>query len=215
MKFFKTLIFLLASIALTNCADGTSKNKQDTAKNNSDTLRVAYTYWWPSGGPFIGLCGDAYSLVFTGTVMKVNKPSTPNPENGENTSVSYTAQSGLIKIKDIKVKNPLKEGHNKHLGKNYNGESYFKSDCFYDLQLKEGDKVIVFVYSYEGEYSIPRNSIVKIKSFEDPIVLSIEKYILNNQDPLVIRADTSLWREHGFGSSLKQIIECSLFDENE
>ncbi len=188
---------------------------QGINKGKSDTLDVGYTYWWPSGGPFIGMCGDIYSIVFTGTITKINKTSRPHTLTGDTATVLYTPQFGVIKINDIKVKNPPKECYKKYPGKNFSGEQYFKSDCFYDLKLKEGDNVIIFVYSYEGEYSIPSNSIIKIKNFDDPIVLSIEKYIKNNQDPLFIKADTTIWSKYGLDYSLKQIIDCRLSNKKE
>jgi len=187
---------------------------QGAIHKKSDTLSVAYTYWWPSGGPFIGLCGDRYSLVFTGTITKINNPQKPHTINSDTAFVLYTPQYGIIKIDDIKVENAPEEGNSKQPGKKYSGEQYFKSDCFYQLKLKEGDKVMVFVYSYEGEYCIPGNSILKINSFDDPIVLSVEKYIKNNQDPLAIQPDIKLWRKYGFESALKQIIDCRLSIKN-
>jgi hypothetical protein len=181
----------------------------------TDTLDVAYTYWWPSGGPFIGLCGDSYSMVFTGTITQINRPLKPYTVHNDTTIVLYIPQYGVVKIEDIKYKNQPKEGYNKSKGKTYNGEKYFMSDCFHDLKLKVRDKVLVFIYSYEGAYCIPNNSILKIDNFNDPIVLSIDKYIKNNQDPLVIKADTTIWKKYGFDYSLKQIIECRMSIKNQ
>jgi len=192
-----------------------STTTKEYKNSNSDTLNVRYTYWWPSGGPFVGLCGDRYSLVFTGTIIKIHKPLRPYTVTGDTTMALYTPQEGIMEINDIKVKNPPNEGYKKHPGRNYNGEQYFKSDCFYDLKLKEGDKVIVFIYSYEGEYSIPSQSILKIESFNVPIISSIEKYIQNGQDPLVIKGDTVIWRKYNLDYALKQIIDCRVNSETE
>jgi hypothetical protein len=211
MKFISSIIILL----LLGCfiADDPIKGI-NIQKNRSDTLYVSYTYWWPSGGPFTGLCGDPYSLVFTGVVAKLCEPEGPYPTGRNVGEVLYTPQKGIIKITEIKFKQPPSEGYSKTPGRNYSGEPYFSSDCFYDLNLKEGDKVIVFIYSYEGEYSIPGKSILKISDFDDPVVISIDKYIKNKQNPLSISSDTAKWREYGLDYALKQIIECRLFVNN-
>ena len=182
--------------------------------NKSDTLKVPYTYWWPSGGPFTGLCGDKYAIVFTGTITKLYKPSKPYTVSNDSVTILYSPQKGVIKINEIKVKKAPDEGYKKVPGTSYYGESYFSSDCFYDSRLNEGDKVLVFIYSYEGEYSIPSGSILKIDNFDDPMIKSIEIYIKSNQDPLTIRKDTSLWEKYGQGDALKQIIDCRLSDIN-
>jgi len=192
-----------------------STTTKEYKNSNSDTLNVHYTYWWPSGGPFVGPCGDRYSLVFTGTIIKIDKPSRPYTLAGDKTMVLYTPQKVIIKINDIKVKNPPNEGYKKYPGKNYNSEQYFKSDCFYGLNLKEGDKVIVFIYSYEGEYGIPSQSILKVESFNVPIIASIEKYIQSGQDPLVIEGDTVIWSKYNLDYALKQIIDCKVYSETE
>ena len=200
----KTLIFTTLFLA---CFSLTS-DSQIITKGKSDTLNVPFTYWWPDGGPFIEYCKVSYSLVFTGTVTKMCKPPRTNTEPADSTDFDlYTPQYGVIKINDVKFKNPPKERRN-YTGKNFNDEKYFKSNCFFDLKLKKGDKVIVFVYSFDGEYSIPRNSILKIKNFNDPLVQLIEKYIKNNQDPLSIKADTTIWKKYGLDISLKKRIDC-------
>ncbi|MBK8805727.1 MAG: hypothetical protein IPO21_03355 [Bacteroidales bacterium] len=208
MKILSLISFFVLCCVLTS-------RSQNINNSKTDTLTVPYTYWWQSGGPFIGLCGDPYSLVFTGTVTKINKPETPVTLNGDSSIVLYTPQFCIIEINDIKIKNNPKEAYENSIDKNSMIEKYFKSDCFYSLRLNEGDKVIVFVYSYENEYSIPSNSILKIDNFDDPIVLSIEAYIKNNQDPLSIKADTRIWSKYGLDNALKQIIDCRLSVKNE
>jgi hypothetical protein len=174
----------------------------------SDTLNVGYTYWWPSGGPFTGLCGNTYSIVFTGTITKLYKPENSHP-NGRNIGeVTWTPQKGVIKINKVEFKKPPEEGYKATAGRNYGGENYFSSECFFGSGLNEGDKVIVFIYSYEGEYSIPGNSILKIESFSDAAVHSIQKYIKNGQDPLAVEEDTSVWRKYNLDYALKEIIKC-------
>jgi hypothetical protein len=196
----KTLI--VATLALfTTFSNATGKQFKI---NDSDTIGVNYTYWWPSGGPFIGQCGDAYSLVFTGTITKLNKPQKTNAVTNN------VYQEGVIKMNTMMVKNPPTEGYKELPGKNYNGEHYFKSNCFHDSGLKEGDKVIVFVYSYEGEYSIPANSILKVENFDAPIIRSIDKYIKSGQNPLTINEDMAIWNKYGLDYALKQIVDCKL-----
>jgi len=175
----------------------------------SDTLNVAYTYWWPTGGPFVGECGDSYSLVFTGTITKLYNTLIPNTTR-DTTTVLYTPQKGIIKINEMKYKKNPDKAYKKSDGKCYNGELFFSSDCFYESGLKEGDKVIVFIYSYEGEYCIPGQSILKINNFDDPIVLSIDKYIKYDYDPLSIKDDLNAWKKYNLDYALKQIIDCRL-----
>lgn len=184
-----------------------SASNKDTLSNNTDTLKVNYTYWWPSGGPFIGLCGDEYSLVFTGTITRLNKPSGPFKSH-DKTITLYTPQTGVVKINEVKFKKAPGECSKDTTGHEYNGEAYFSSDCFNESRLKEGDKVIVFIYSYEGEYSIPGNSVLRINNFDDSIVKSVDKYIKNNQDPLSIKDDLIIWSKYGLDKTLKKIIEC-------
>jgi len=199
--------FFLACSALTSYSQSITKAK-------TDTLNVPYTYWCESGGPFIEDCGVRYSIVFTGTVTKICKIPRNNTKPGDSTDIDlYVPQYGVIKINDVKIKNPPKNDRRKYIGKNFSDEKYFKSDCFFNLKLRKGDKVIVFVYSYDGEYSIPRNSILKVKNFNDPIILSVEKYIKNNQDPLSIEADTTIWKKYGQDNFLKKRIECRLLND--
>lgn len=192
------ILFLLFS----SCTRSSTVNSKELL--GSDTLNVSYTYWWPSGGPFIGLCGDPYSFVFTGTVTKLYPPFQYK------SSSEVLLQKGVIKINDIKYKGSPEKDPRKSLGYTYSNEHYFSSDCFYDLNLKEGDKVVVFIYSYEGEYSIPAKSILKLESFTDPILTSLEKYIKSNQDALAIKDDINSWKKYNLDKALEQIIDCKI-----
>jgi hypothetical protein len=192
-----------------------SAKVREYIKTEPDTLNVPYTYWQPSGGPFTGLCGNPYSLVFSGKVTKLYDKIEHHPTGVYEDAVLYTGQKGIIEIAEMKFKHAPEEGYKKTPGYNYNGEHYFVSDCFYGSGLKEGDKVIVFIYSYEGEYCIPGKSILKIGDYKDPAVRSVEKYIKNDQNPLSIRADTSLWAGYGLDDDLKQIIDCRLSSMND
>ncbi|WP_149273966.1 hypothetical protein [Pareuzebyella sediminis] len=188
------------SLVLTGCAVFYSC-RQPRAKSdievtfNQDTITVGYTYWWPQSGPFIGNCGDELSLVFSGIIVEMGEPNDrPGP--------LYVAQDGTIELEQVyKIK---------EIGKNtYANQKFFKSDCFYGLNLNVGDSVLVFCYDYDDNYSIPgEKSIVKIISFEDPLIQSIKKYIDTDQDAISIEKDTSLWVNHDLKSNLKQILEC-------
>ncbi|MBK7882534.1 MAG: hypothetical protein IPJ81_00850 [Chitinophagaceae bacterium] len=192
----KLFIGLVVIIITSNYLPANNADKLVIQENNRDTLNVGYTYWWAQGGPFIGLCGDEYALVFTGTVTKLFTPLPNNPDDAVRSS-----QKGVIKISSIRKSRATEKD-------NYNNEQYFSSDCFYDSGLKEGDKVIVFMYEYEGGYSIPGKSILKIKNFNDPIVVSIEEYIKNGQDIRAIKKDFKMWEKYGFKAELKEMMEC-------
>lgn len=173
-----------------------SENQFQRFTSVSDTLHVPYTYWWPQGGPFIGNCGEPYAIVFTGTLVKLQEPLKQQNEK----ETLYIPQWGVIKIHEVFTKRQLQKGHTP--------QHYFKSDCFYGLPLKEGDKVMGFVYLYEENYSIPGNSILKVEGFNDAAVRSISRYIKNKENPLAIAADTTIWTRYGFDGALKQLIDC-------
>ena len=181
-------------------------------KLDKDTLFLPFTYCWTSGGPFIGLCGDTYSLVFTGTITAIGKEIKKVRDLGF--SEEGTFREGIILLEEIKF-NPQPESDGYPLNKitkRYKNEHYFKSDCFYGTNLKEGDKVIVFVYSYEHGYCLPQKSILKVENFYDPIILSIESYIKNKLNPLSIANDIDVRNNYDpyYANHLKQIIECKL-----
>lgn len=160
-----------------------------------DTLDVGYTYWWPQSGPFIGDCGEGLSLVFSGIVTQLGEPT-------DDAGPLYTSQKGIVSIeKALKIK---------ELNDNtYANQKFFRSDCFHGLGLSVGDTVLVVCYDYDGDYSIPgKKSILKVTSFEDPIIKSIKKYIDSDQDPIKLKRDTSVWRTVGLDKDLKQIMAC-------
>ena len=189
--------FILSYI-LISCI-GCIKKKQDTfhiqqnSTNHADTLKVGYTYWWPQTGPFIGNCGERYSLAFIGTVKQLQK---------ETKETNHTVRKGVIRIDTILTSKKLKN-------QNFNGESLISSDCFHKSDINPGDSVIVFCYTYEGKYVSPGGkSILKIKNNYDPIVRSILQYIQSGQNPLSIKNDTLLWDNLQLGSELRQLISC-------
>lgn len=145
--------------------------------NLKDTLNIGYTYWWPQSGPFIGNCGEKYSLVFLGTINEIYDQQQPH----------YTAQKGVIRLDEVLTSVELPKSA-------YHKENYIISDCFDGVDVKKGDKVIMFCYEYEGSYTTPgRKSILKIEDNNDPIVVSIKEYIKSEHNPLTIKKDIALW----------------------
>ena len=193
-KLLYVLVFF-GTLLISSCS--TIKNKRAKGINFvQDTLQVGYTYWWPDSGPFIGNCGDEIALAFTGTIVNLEKPTALD-------SSLYTPQKGSIAIKNVlKIK---------ELGVNtYANQKFFTTDCFHNLDVKVGDKVIVYCYDYEGDYSIPgRKSILKIDAFNSPIVTSTKTYLENNQDPFSIEKDMALWATYNLTENLEQIIVCA------
>lgn len=161
----------------------------------ADTLRVGYTYWWPQSGPFIGNCGTRYALVFLGTVQHIGKPV-------KDDDMLYTSQKGSIKIDEVLTSRTLKKNR-------YNKQKFFVSDYFYEQDVKEGDRVLVFCYEYEDNYSIPGGkSMLKIKGDNDPILLSIKRYIQSGQNASALKKDIALWKNYELDTELMQVIEC-------
>ncbi|WP_159092306.1 hypothetical protein [Aquimarina sp. Aq107] len=158
-----------------------------------DTLAIGYTYWWPQNGPFIGNCGEKYSLVFLGTINEIYKKTEKE---------QYGSQTGIVRIDEVLLSKELKNS-------SYQEETYVSSDCFANVDVKKGDKVIVFCYEYEGSNSIPGGkSILKINDGNDPIVTSIKRYIQSDQNPRSIEDDVHIWDKIELGSELRQIISC-------
>ncbi|MBN2694760.1 hypothetical protein JXR93_08860 [bacterium] len=202
-----------------NIDSKTEINIQDKKEN---IFNVPYTYWWPSGGPFISLCGEKYSMVFLGTVDDIEEPIQSDIEEYKKFEKLYIPQNGVIKVEEILVVNNIEKTKlsesikniiNSNLDKN--SELFFKSDCFYNSKLKKGDKTTVFIYFYEGDLSIPSNSIIKIDSFNSDIVESIKTYIKNNQNPLSIKKDLKLWKRYSLDKALKENIECYEYQEKQ
>lgn len=194
---FIILIVLMSAYVFSrqNSTEIRTNEMERIVDSNSDTLSAVYTYWWTNSGPFIGLCGDKYALVFLGTMTEIAIPV-------NQTSSSYVPQIGVIQITEILKKENLEK-------QKYENQKYFSSDCFDQTTLKEGDSVLVFCYAYEGNYCIPgQNSIVKITGKDDPVLLSIKKYVKADQNANEIKDDMALWEEKGFGNELKQILEC-------
>ncbi|MBW1298879.1 hypothetical protein [Aquimarina litoralis] len=203
MKFRKTHIIstMLFVLICTGCSKNAHKLKpvstnspiEKESVSKLDTLHVGYTYWWPQTGPFIGNCGERYSLVFLGIVDQVYEKKKEE---------HYVSQKGVIKISDVLYATSLAKD-------TFKEENYFVSDCFAQSDITKGDKVVVFCYEYEGKFSNPGGkSILKIKDYNSPIVKSVEEYIKSDQNPLAIKEDVSLWKQHQLDTSLKQLISC-------
>lgn len=195
MKIRSFLWVFIVMVCLHACS--TKKTKSDIdVLFTPDTLNIGYTYWWPQSGPFIGNCGDELSLVIEGTIVALKEPNNdPGP--------LYTSQEGSIEIENVFQIKDLAEN-------TYSGEKFMTTDCFDGLDLTLGDKVLVFCHNYEGNYTIAGfKSILKISDFGDGLVASIRKYIDNDQNPIFLKKDMSLWASHGLKEDLQQVIDCN------
>jgi len=197
VKMNKILLACLLCFLGLSCNNNKSRNSEKISSTETkirDTLAIGYTYWWPQNGPFIGNCGEKYSLVFLGTINEIYKKTEQR---------QYISQMGVIRIDEVLTQEKLKNN-------TYQNETYFTSDCFDQVDAKKGDKVIVFCYEYEGSNSIPGGkSILKINGSSDPKIQSIKKYIQSDQNPLSIEDDLHIWKEIELGSELTQIISCN------
>lgn len=184
----------LAVLMLSACSGKKSKSDIEVLFTQ-DTLDVGYTYWWPQSGPFIGGCGEELSLVFSGTITQLMNPT-------NDAGPLYKPQEGIVEIEQVfKIKNLA--------DKNYASQKFFSSDCFNELGLAVGDKVLVICFDYEGEYSIPgKQSILKLASFDDPLVESICTYIDSDQNALKLKDDVGIWAKKGLGRQLQAVMEC-------
>ena len=160
----------------------------------SDTLTVGYTYWWSESGPFIGLCGEPYALVFKGHIKSIKE--TPIHTN------TYTSQKGSISIEEVLYSTTLAK-------QKYQGEKVFVSDCFYGSHLNEADAVLVFCYAYEDAYCIPgAGSILPIHRNDDAIITSVKEYITSGQNPSMLKNDKLIWEPYGLSPKITQMIHC-------
>lgn len=191
-----TSILALFTIVLFTFGCQSRKSKSDIEITFiQDTLDIGYTYWWPQSGPFVGNCGEELSLVFAGIITELEKPN-------KNAGPLYTVQEGIIEIDRVfKIK---------EIGINsYANQKFVRTDCFYDLGITVGDTVLVSCYEFEDAYSIPGGkSILKIRSFDDPIVTSLRNFIDSDQNPVKLKKDSLLWRTFELDKDLSRIIAC-------
>ena len=206
----KLLLFVSALLLLNACAQTENPNatKNDTNLSSKEqlknkqkvktSLRIPYTYWWESSGPFMGMCGNPYSLVLSGTIKELGK---------EQKEENFIAQEGLVVIHEKLFNQATRK-------QNFSEETFIKTNSFYNTGVKLGDKVLLFIYEYEGEYTIPgRKSILKIEDFAGAEIQSIKKYIAAKQNPLAIKEDLKLWKKKGLETELQNIIDCRLAGE--
>ncbi len=174
------------------------KQAKAATKVAGDSLNIAYTYWWPASGPFVGMCGERYALVVSGTVTALDAIQ---PQ------ANFVKQRGTITLHEKLWSEATAQ-------QKYQAEKFIVSDAFAKTGLGLGDKVLVFSYRYEGAYALPGGkSILKIDQFDGPEVQSIRKYLAAKQNPLVLQNDLGLWKKHQLDEALQRIIDCRLSQE--
>ncbi|GAA4276717.1 hypothetical protein [Aquimarina mytili] len=195
-SFYISILTICIVAVFSGCYSPKNRSNSKLSKSfTRDTIQVGYTYWWPHSGPFIGICGDRYALVFTGEINKINKPK-------KESHLLVSSHKMIIEIEEILTVRNLEKNK-------YQQQQLLSSNCCENLDLEEGDNVIVFCYEYSGGYSIPgQNSILKIEDSNTAIVKSIKKYIKADQNPLVLKDDIVLWKQYGFEKDLTRIIAC-------
>ena len=200
----KLFCFVICLIGIWGCSDHKKVDEKHPSQivdkevvqiqlQNQDTFKLGYTYWWPQSGPFLGYCGEPYSLVFLGTVVALQE---------EQIEEHYVAQKGMIKVDSVLFSKKLQMN-------SYHNQKLISTDAFYQANIEEGDQILVCCYAYEDNYVHPGGkSILKIEGIHDPKVKSLITYIQSGQDPRSIKGDINLWEEAQLGYDLRQIITC-------
>lgn len=189
-----TIIMLAFVLLLGSCKEKRQKSDLEITFSQ-DTLHLGYTYWWEESGPFIDYCGTPHTLIAMGSIVQMDAPN-------EDAGPLYISQKGSIQLEKVfLINNPKKNAYHQH--------GYLNTDCFYKSGLKVGDKVLVFCYEYDDELIIAgQESIIPIGDWNHPLVNSTKAFIDEDENPLKIQKDTTLWEAYGHGASLRRIIEC-------
>ncbi|WP_299767580.1 hypothetical protein [uncultured Dokdonia sp.] len=192
MKTFYTPILLIAFTLLITTACQSHKNIQPNVIK-TDTLDLGYMYWANDFTPF-GF-GSRYSLILLGTVTKIENPAEVSED------AIYTSVEGHITIKEVIL-------DSKSHGNDMNSIGSITTDCFEGTTLSNGDQVLVFCVSYEGNYAITgKQSIIKIPKNDKRYITSIKKYINASYDPRIIEKDIELWRKVAVGDALENYLK--------
>lgn len=167
-----------------------------------DTLRIGYTYWWNSSEPIQGVFGNSYALIFSGLVKEI----IPH-DDGYEEDIIYDSQYGTIEVMEILHHKNLEKAPNGDWSTN-KGRRYMTTDCFYNSGLKEGDKVLVFCFEYEGAYVIPGyRCIVKLDSWEDPFHDLITSYVEEGLNKDFILNFKETWIKKGLLYDIDKALE--------
>ena len=127
---------------------------QNEIIDDSNTINVGYTYWWPNADPLLNYSAEKCPLVFIGKLINLDKAIIPKEDEAP-----VITQKGTIEIITIIKKEELPK-------QKFTGQKYFSTDCFYKSNLKIGDYVLVFCYAYEDMYCVPgKESILKISDY--------------------------------------------------
>lgn len=174
----------------------------DTSKislQNNDTISVGYSYWWPYSGPFLFPREESVALVFYGKIVRVGPPM-------EDSNLLYISQTGVVKIEEIYHRKDVERW-------NYKNQSYFKSDCFYGMDLKPGDPVLVSCYEYEKSYAIPGvKSVLPLKDGDQKVLQSINKYFKGKYKNLL--RDSTIWEQYELKNQFKNAVNYKIKAEN-
>ena len=182
-----TAIFL---VGITACQ--TPKNIQSKAIK-TDTLNPGYMYWANDFTPF-GF-GSRYTLIVKGTVINIQDPTEVSED------AIYIPVEGTIIIDEVILDSKLH-------GKDFNNIGYITTDCFHGSSIIEGNQVLVFCVSYEGDYAITgKQSIIQIPKDDKRYITSLKKYIHASYDPNIIEKDIDLWNKTSAGEALKNYLK--------
>jgi hypothetical protein len=156
-----------------------SKEKITEISSPESILNAGFMYWY---APL--LLDVQWDLVVTGTVVDLSIDS-----SGRKLAYGKDFIVGKLKVQEILYRNLSLNKKRKSLG-------YISSNGFDGLKL--GDKAIIFIIEYEGDYAIPSFSGTnckigyKLDSWQDPIINAVREYINLNQDMFKLIENKSL-----------------------